>query len=309
MMAELDKRVATFERHRARLYGIAYRMLGSRAEAEDAMQDAYLRWHKTDFDQVRTPQAWLTTAVTRLCIDRLRSARVEREAYFGPWLPEPLVGEIAGPERPSELASDLSMAFLVVLERLAPEERAAFLLRDVFDCGYPELAGALGKSQAACRQIVHRARERVRRDRPRFEVSEGARRRLLEKFQAAMQAADREALIGLFAADANWTSDGGGKTAAASKVVHGAGRIAKLIAGVGRRLASDYAGRIDFRLVPVNGETGLMMRLDGRPVWILAVETDGLRILAGYVVLNPDKLGRVSLPQSGATTPSGSRAG
>lgn len=296
MMAELDSRAATFEEHRAHLYGIAYRMLGSRAEAEDMVQDAYLRWHKSDLHRVRTPRAWLTTTVTRLCIDRLRSARVERESYFGPWLPEPLVGDtLAGPDRRSELASDLSIAFLVVLERLAPEERAAFLLHDVFDCGYSELAGAIGKSEAACRQIVHRARERVRRDRPRFEVSEAARGRLLEKFRAAMQAADPEALISLFAADAEWTSDGGGKTPAASKVVRGAGRIAKLMAGVGRRLASDYAGRIDFRLVPVNGETGLMMRLDGRPVWILAVETDGLRILAGYVVLNPDKLGHARL--------------
>lgn len=309
MTAELDTRAATFEQHRARLYGIAYRMLGSRAEAEDMVQDAYLRWHKTDVDRVRTPQAWLTTTVTRLCIDRLRSARTEREAYFGPWLPEPLVGDtVAGPDRPSELASDLSMAFLVILERLAPEERAAFLLHDVFDCGYPELARALGKSEPACRQIVHRARERVRRDRPRFEVSDAARRRLLDKFQTAMQAADREALINLFAADAEWTSDGGGKTPAASKVVHGAGRIAKLVAGVARRLAYDFAGRIDFRFASVNGETGLVMRLDGRPVWILAVETDGLRILAGYVVLNPEKLGRISLPPSGAMTSAGTRA-
>jgi len=306
MTASPDHRAATFQQLRPRLYGIAYRMLGSRADAEDMVQDAYLRWHRTDVERVQTPQAWLTTTVTRLCIDRLRAARVERDAYFGPWLPEPLVGEApAGLDRASELASDLSVAFLVVLERLAPEERAAFLLHDVFDCGYRELAGALGKSEAACRQIVHRARERVRRDRPRFEVSEAARRRLLEKFQAAMQAADQEALIGLFAADAEWTSDGGGKTAAASKVLHGGGRIAKLIAGVGRQLARNYSGRIEFRLAPVNGESGLVMCLDGRPIWILSIETDGLRILAGYVVLNPDKLGRITLPAIVTTPPRG----
>lgn len=297
MTGTADSSVVTFERLRPRLYGVAYRMLGSRAEAEEAVQDAYLRWHGADAGRVRTPEAWLTTTVTRLCIDRLRAARAEREAYFGPWLPEPLVGdEFLAPDRSSELACDLSMALLVVLERLAPEERAAFLLHDVFDGDYREIAGALGKSEAACRQIVHRARERVRRDRPRFEVSEAARRRLLEKFQAAMQTADREALVELFAADAEWTSDGGGKTAAASKVVRGAGCIAKLMAGVARRLAREYGGRIDYRLAPVNGETGLVMRLDGRPVWILAVESDGLRILAGYVVVNPDKLERVSLP-------------
>jgi RNA polymerase sigma-70 factor, ECF subfamily len=287
---------ATFQQCRPRLYGVAYRMLGSRADAEDAVQEAYLRWHRSDTDRVRTPQAWLTATVTRLCIDRLRAARVEREAYVGPWLPEPLVGEaVPQADRAAELASDLSMAFLVVLERLAPEERAAFLLHDAFECDYSELAGALGKSQAACRQIVHRARERVRRDRPRFQVSEAARKRLLEKFQAAVTAADREALIGLFAADATWTADGGGKAAAASKVLHGAPRIAKLLAGVGRRLAQDYSGRTAFRLTPINGESGLVFCIDGEPRWALAVETDGLRILAGYIVLNPDKLAQVRL--------------
>ena len=289
-------RAAAFQQCRPRLYGVAYRMLGSRADAEDAVQEAYLRWHKTDFDRIQTPQAWLTATVTRLCIDRLRAARVERDAYFGPWLPEPLVGEAApAADRAAELASDLSMAFLVVLQRLAPEERAAFLLHDAFDCDYRELAGALGKSQAACRQIVHRARERVRRDRPRFEVSEAARRRLLEKFQAAVTAADRKTLIDLFAADATWTADGGGKTAAASRILHGGARIAKLLAGVGRHLTQHYSDRTAFRLVPINSETGLVLTIDGRPVWALAIETDGLRILAGYIVLNPDKLGHVTL--------------
>lgn len=287
---------AAFQQCRPRLYGVAYRMLGCRADAEDAVQEAYLRWHKTDTERVRTPQAWLTATVTRLCIDRLRAARVERDAYVGPWLPEPLVGEaVPAADHATELASDLSMAFLVVLERLAPEERAAFLLHDAFDCGYGELASALGKSQAACRQIVHRARERVRRDRPRFEVTEAARRRLLEKFQAAVAAADRKALIGLFAADAAWTSDGGGKTAAATKILRGGPRIAKLLAGVGRRLAQDFSGRTAFRLMPINGETGLVLFIDGRPRWVLCVETDGLRVLAGYAVLNPDKLGQVGL--------------
>lgn len=287
-------RAATFQQYRRRLYGVAYRMLGSQADAEDAVQEAYLRWHKTDADRVQTPQAWLTATVTRLCIDRLRAARTERDAYVGPWLPEPLVGDAApGADRATELASDLSMAFLVVLERLAPEERAAFLLHDAFDCDYGELAGALGKSQAACRQIVHRARERVRRDRPRFQVSEAARRGLLEKFQAAVAAADRKALIDLIAADATWISDGGGKAAAATKILHGGTRIAKLLAGVGRRLAQDYSGRTAFRLAPINGETGLVLFIDARPRWVLSVETDGLRILAGYAVLNPDKLGKV----------------
>jgi RNA polymerase sigma-70 factor (ECF subfamily) len=288
---------AEFQRHRPRLYGIAYRMLGSRADAEDVLQEAYLRWHRTAREQVRSPEAWLTTAVTRLCIDRLRAAQVERAAYFGPWLPEPLVGEQSAPaDRAAELASDLSVAFLVLLERLAPRERAAFLLRDAFDCGYDDIAAALGASEAGCRQIVHRARERVRAEKPRFQVSEDARRRLLETFHAAMQAADRDALLALFAEDATWTSDGGGKTAAASKIVRGAGRIAKLLAGVGRRLAREHPGRVSAHLLPINGQTGLVTCVDGQPRMALSIETDGTRILAGYIVLNPDKLQGISLP-------------
>jgi RNA polymerase sigma-70 factor (ECF subfamily) len=294
----MDARVSTFQQHRPRLYGIAYRMLGSRADAEDMLQEAYLRWHQTDTERVQMPAAWLTTTVTRLCIDRLRSARAEREAYNGPWLPEPLVGEEVPPaDQESELASDLSVAFLVVLERLAPEERAAFLLHDVFDCDYPEIARILGKNEASCRQIVHRARERVHRDRPRFQVSEAARRRLLEKFIAAVQTADQDALLALFAPDATWTADGGGKTAAATKVVQGAARIAKLLTGFGRLFSQHYRERLVFRLVPINGETGIVSCLDGKPFFALSFDTDGMRILAGYNVLNPDKLSRIAPSQ------------
>ncbi len=149
----MDSRAAEFQQHRPRLYGIAYRMLGARAEAEDMVQDAYLRWHRSDIDAIQNPEAWLVTTVTRLCIDRLRVVSIEREAYKGPWLPEPIMSEApSSPDRASELADDLSMALLVVLERLAPEERAGFLLREVFDSGYEEIAGILGKSTASCRQ-------------------------------------------------------------------------------------------------------------------------------------------------------------
>jgi RNA polymerase sigma-70 factor (ECF subfamily) len=292
----MDQHADIFERNRRRLYGIAYRMLGTRADAQDMLQEAYLRWHAADIAEVRTPQAWLTSTVTRLAIDRLRAARTEREAYHGPWLPEPLVGnEYRTPEQAAELASDLSMAFLLVLERLAPEERAAFLLHDVFDCEYREVAAALGKSEAGCRQIVHRARERVRRDRPRFQVSEAARQRLLERFQAALTTADREQLFALFAPDATWTADGGGKTTAVSKVVTGAGRIAKLLSGYARLLERKYPARVAVHPITINGEAGLVLALDGVPFWALAVETDGLRILAGYVVLNPEKLAGINL--------------
>lgn len=283
----MDNRAETFQQNRPKLYGIAYRMLGSKADAEDMLQETYLRWHQADADRVRIPEAWLTTTVTRLCIDRLRAARTEREAYVGPWLPEPLVGqELPPPDRHAELASDLSVAFLVVLERLAPEERAAFLLHEVFDCDYPEIARILGKNEAGCRQIVHRARERVRQDRPRFQVSEAAHMRLLEKFVAALHAQNHEALLALFAADATWTSDGGGKVKAARKVVRGAGHVVRFATGVWRR----YLSRLTQRVVTINGEPGLLMCVDDRPLSAITIDTDGLHILAVYTVLNPDKL-------------------
>lgn len=282
----MDDRATVFTRHRPRLYGIAYRMLGSRADAEDMLQEAYLRWHRADAERVQAPEAWLVTAVTRLCIDRLRAARVERETYVGPWLPDPLVEPGPGADRGAELASDLSVAFLVVLERLAPEERAAFLLHEVFDSEYAEIARILGKSEAACRQIVHRARERVHSSRPRFQVTDAARQRLLEKFVAALHARSHAALLALFAEDTTWTSDGGGKAKAARKVVRGADRVARFAAGVfGHSL-----DRLSHELVSINGEPGLLMRVGAQLISAISIDTDGERILAVYTVLNPDKL-------------------
>jgi RNA polymerase sigma-70 factor, ECF subfamily len=292
----MDPRAETFQQNRPRLYGIAYRMLGSRADAEDMLQEAYLRWHQTDTERVQVPQAWLTTTMTRLCIDRLRAARTERETYVGPWLPEPLIGEEAPPpERKSELASDLSVAFLVVLERLAPEERAAFLLREVFDCDFPEIARILGKNEVNCRQIVRRARERVHRDRPRFQVSDAARTRLLEKFVTALHAEDHDALLALFAKDATWTSDGGGKAKAARKVIHGAEHVARFVIGVWHR----YLSHFTYRVVSINGEPGLLKYFDGRLLSATSIDTDGERILAVYTVLNPDKLNSIASSQDG----------
>ena len=270
-------------------------MLGSRADAEDMLQETYLRWHQADVEAIEVPEAWLVTTITRLCIDRLRAARVEREAYVGPWLPEPLVEDAyPPPDRYVELASDLSVAFLVLLERLAPEERAAFLLHDVFDAGYREIAQAIGKSEPATRQIVHRARERVRRDRPRFRISEAARARLLEKFATALRTQDEHALVALFAADVTWTSDGGGRAKAARKVIAGAERVARFATGVWRRYVAD----LSHRPVTINGEAGLLMCFRGHPVSTVAIESDGVKILAVYTVLNPDKLGSVSQTRS-----------
>lgn len=288
----MSDHVAVFNEHRPRLYGIAYRMLGSKADAEDMVQEAYIRWHRTMIDQVRSPNAWLVTTITRLCIDRLRSARTEREAYIGPWLPDPIVGdEVPTAEVHSELASDLSVAFLALLERLAPEERAAFLLHDVFDSEYAEIAGILGKNEAACRQIVHRARSRVRRDRPRFQVSEGARNRLLERFLAALEAQDKESLVALFEADATWTSDGGGKAKAARKVIRGSKLVARFITAIWRR----YLSQMTHRIINFNGETGIVGLVDDRPAWLLAIDTDGVHILAAFAIVNPDKLKNLNL--------------
>ena len=281
-----------FEPVRGRLFGLAYRMLGSRAEAEDVVQEAYVRWHQSDRDGVRNAEAWLVTTATRLAIDRLRALKTEREAYTGPWLPEPIMQNTPPlPDRHLELASDLSLAFLVLLERLGPEERAAFLLHEVFDFGYPEIASVLDKSEDASRQIVHRARTRVRSARKRFDVTEAAKANLLRKFTEAMKARDEQTLLSLFAPDATWTADGGGRAAASPHPILGAERIARFVVGLQHRLQSDGA---TIEQVDVNGETGLLVRVDGRILAIMAIESDGERIHAVYAVVNPDKLPAIS---------------
>jgi RNA polymerase sigma-70 factor, ECF subfamily len=278
-----------FEHVRGRLFGIAYRMLGSRTEAEDLVQDAYVRWHQADREAIRNTEAWLVTTVTRLAIDRLRALKVEREAYVGPWLPEPLMStEPPPPDRSAELASDLSVAFLVMLERLGAEERAAFLLHDVFDRSYAEIATLLQKNEAACRQLVHRARARVRTDQKRFEVSETARVRLLKRFTAAVEAEDERTLLALFTPDATWVADGGGRVAAARQPIVGVQRIVKLLISLQQKF---YRGHATMHLAEVNGETGLVVRTDGQITAIVSIAVDGEQISGVYAVLNPDKLG------------------
>ena len=278
--------VVTFEALRGRLFGLAYRMLGSRADAEDMVQEAYVRWHQAAQESIENPEAWLVTATTRLAIDRLRRLKTERDAYVGPWLPEPIVTDDP-PDRHLELADDLSIAFLAVLERLAPEERAAFLLHDVFDVGYPQIAAVVDRSEAACRQIVHRARERVRGDRKRFEVAETVKASLLQKFMAAVESRDEQALLGLFAPDATWTADGGGRVGAAPHPIVGADRIARLVVGLREKF---WAPDRTLEIATVNGETGLRIRDGNRLTAAISIVTDGNRILAVYAVINPDKL-------------------
>jgi len=285
---------AAFDALRPRLFAIAYRMLGTRADAEDVLQDAWLRWHRADHAALQSAEAWLVTVVTRLAIDRLRAAKAEREAYVGWWLPEPLVDvDERTPEAAAELAGELSVALLWVLERLSPEERAAFLLRQVFDHDYAEIAALLDKSEAACRQMVHRAAERVQQAGPRFEVSKDAHRRVLEKFMQAARSGERAAMKALLADDVQILGDGGGKVPSLFKVLRGADRIANLYWALSKRLKD----QVEYCLAQVNGEAGLLRYVDGALESAQAFVTDGERIVAIYAVRNPDKLAGIPPPR------------
>ena len=282
---------AVFERHRRALTGLAYRMLGSRAEAEDAVQDAFLRWRGRPEAGVDDPRAYLARIVTRLCLDRMKSARARREVYVGPWLPEPVVDEVFGAETASELADDLSLALMLALERLSPLERAAFLLHDVFDLGFREVAASLGRSEEACRQLAHRARVRVREEKPRYVASPEEGRRLAAAFEAAALAGDFAGLTRLLAPDAVLWTDGGGKRTAALNPIRGADAIGRFMAGVTRK-----GGLADVvRPARINGLAGFILRDGAGGVNTAAFEArDGL-IVAIYLVRNPDKLGHVAI--------------
>jgi RNA polymerase sigma-70 factor (ECF subfamily) len=273
-------------------FGVAYRMLGSVADAEDVVQEALLRLARTG-EPLDEPAAWITTVATRLSIDHLRLARVRRETYVGPWLPEPLVQDTApGPGAQAELADSLSQAFLVVLEQLTPVERAAFLLRDVFDYDDAAIAGIVGRKEANCRQLVARARRHVRTGRPRFDADAAQRQTLLERFLEAAEDGDLEGPERLLAEDAVLYSDGGGKATAARRPIHGAARIARLMAGTTR--LRRRRGEFELQLVTVNGQPGRVLRGSGGEIWdVLSVDVVGWRIQTVRIVRNPDKLAHV----------------
>jgi RNA polymerase sigma-70 factor, ECF subfamily len=278
-----------FEAQRPRLKRLAYRMLGSVSEAEDALQDAWLRWARAG-EGVSDPAAWLVRAVTRLCIDRLRAAKAEREAYRGPWLPEPLIEPLT--EDPVERAEDVSVAFLLALERLSPSERAVFLLRDVFDEDYAAIAATLDRSEAAVRQLASRAREHVKDARPRFTVDREQAMKLASAFMTAALNADASALADLLAEDAVLVTDGGGKRKAAMRVMVGRDDIMALLQGLAWRHGPHPIERVE--PVRVNGAPGLLLHLTDGPETI-AFEPDAEgRIAAMYVVRNPEKLTHVS---------------
>lgn len=284
-MSESD---AVFEEHRPMLTRLAYRMLGSLADADDVLQESYLRWSSADRAEVRSPRAFLSAIVTRLCIDFRRAVEARKESYVGPWLPEPVI-ELETPDGRIEAAETVSLAFLVVLENLSPVERAAYLLRRVFDYGYDEIAEILGKSEPACRQLVSRAEERVRERRPRFEPDPSDAERITNAFLKTLQSGDMDGLVNLLAADATMYSDSGGKVPAALLPVVGADRVARFFLGLMKKAPAD----LEIRRVRVNGQPGLMALSQGEIVNVLTLDIVDGRVAACYVIRNPEKLTRV----------------
>jgi RNA polymerase sigma-70 factor, ECF subfamily len=290
MSALADPAATDFEVHRPRLVRLGYRMLGSIAEAEDAAQDAWLRWQGVDRGEIADPAAWLVRTATRLCLDRLRAEKTRRKAYRGPWLPEPLIEDLA--DDPVERAEEVSVAFLLALERLSPLERAVFLLHDVFDADFAAVAETLGRSEAACRQLAVRARDHVRDTRPRFLVGQEEAARLAIAFMDAARNNDLEGLRTLLAEDAVLITDGGGRRSAALRPMVGRDDILALFKGLQWR--SNWLTTPKVRLVRVNGYLGAILDTEQGPITVAFQPGDSGRLAAIYMVVNPDKLGRVA---------------
>jgi RNA polymerase sigma-70 factor (ECF subfamily) len=294
---------ASFEQYRRRLLGLAYRMFGSMTDAEDAVQETYLRWHGVDRDHVLDPRAFLMTTTTRICLDLLTSARARHEEYVGPWLPEPVTDTAAlAPDSRTELAEDLSIALLLTLDRQSPLERAAFLLHDVFDFSFTEVATTLERSEAACRQLASRARSHVREARPRGATAsprcaeiDTKHAQLIAAFGAAAQSGDLNALMQLLASDVRVVTDGGGKVRSALEVIEGAEHAARFLVDVSRQRPGQW-WRDDFtvRLAIINGLPGVIVDAPEGPMQTAAFEIEGDVVRALYVVRNPDKLRHVA---------------
>ena len=284
-LLDIDSRTALFEQQRPRLLQVAYGLLGTRADAEDIVQDAYLRLGRIDPESLRNPEGWLTTVVTHLALDRLRSARHQREVYVGSWLPEPFV-EFRNPEQEQITRSNISIAVLFLLEQLRPQERAIFLLREVFDVSYSMIAEVIGKSEQTCRQILSRTRSRIDELSKRTTADFNTKAELVERYADAILSGDEQKLLTLMTDDAVLYSDGGGKIAANINPIYGVERIIRLIQGLGAK----NAGRYSRIAVLVNGEPGLLSLLDGKPDTVLAFEFEGNRIARLFGIRNPDKL-------------------
>jgi len=294
MTAKVTPRVEAFNDHRSLVFSIAYRMLGSVMDAEDAVQETYLRWQQSGEDAVRSPKSYLSTVVTRLCIDQLRSAKRQREEYIGPWLPEPLVmEETADMDENLALADSLSMAFLVMLEALNPTERAAFLLREVFEYPYAEIAAIVDKSESNCRQMVRRARQHVAERRHRYDPSKAQLQQMVSRFLIAAQQGDMDGLLEMLEEDVTLWSDGGGKTAAALNPIYGAEKVARFFMGIIKKMPPNTTAKA----ARVNGQPGLIAYIGGKPYSVFALELQDGKVVGIRVVVNPEKLHRVpSLP-------------
>ena len=280
---------------RPRLFGIAYRMLGSVADAEDVVQDAFLRWQRADRTQVDNPEAFLTTVVVRLSLDELRSSRKRREQYVGPWLPEPLLVDEHDPAAAAELADSLSMAFLVVLEALAPAERAAFLLHEVFGYGYEDIATMLDRQPATCRQLVSRAKRRVGERRQRYDADHRRGHELANRFLLACATGDIDDVLELLSEDATLWTDGGGAVKAARRVIVGARKVARFLIAVTPTLPPTA----QLRDVVVNGQPGTLVTDGDHPIMTIAYDVLDDRIVGVRVVSNPDKLTALGNAQGG----------
>jgi RNA polymerase sigma-70 factor (ECF subfamily) len=283
----VEQSAQAFEQYRGLLFGIAYRMLGSATEAEDIVQEAFVRWLQAGDEQVQSPKAYLSAIVVRLCINQAESARARREVYVGSWLPEPIrTSDHLDLVETAMLGETLSFAFLVLLQRLGPLERAVFLLREVFEYDYAEIAEIVGKSEANCRQILRRAHQHLDQHRPRFDVSREQQTRLTEQFLRASTGRDMQGLLNLLTEDIVFIGDGGGKVPIAHKPVRGPDKVARGTTG-GLRF---FSPQMQTRLEEVNGQPAIIGSLDGHPVGVLMCEIEGERIRRIYAVVNPEKL-------------------
>jgi RNA polymerase sigma-70 factor (ECF subfamily) len=283
----MSKQDSLFEERRGAMTGLAYRMLGSRADAEDVVQDAWIRWRGVEAGEVANPAGFLNKVVTRLCLDRLKSARARREVYVGEWLPEPVVDEDH-----STLGEDLSVAFLLALERLTPLERAAFLLHDVFDVPFAEIARTLGRGEAACRQLAARAREHVKAGKPRYHPSAEEEQRLTGAFLAATMSGDESLLRGILAQDVVMHSDGGGIAKATMNPVFGLEKAIRLVLGLKKKFP--VPDDTTARLARINGAPGIVLSHDGVVFQTMGLEIVDGRIAAVYTMRNPEKLARLN---------------
>jgi RNA polymerase sigma-70 factor (ECF subfamily) len=281
----------TFNQYRGLLFSIAYRMVGSVADTEDMLQETFIRWQQTSDDAIRSPRAFLVTVISRLCINYLESARVQREKYVGQWLPQPLVTDPGSdPLGIIRVDESISMAFLVVLERLTPVERAVFLLREVFEYEYSEISAVLDQSETNCRQILRRARKHVSALRPRFKASAQKQNDLLERFIQATRSGDMDGLVALLSSDVVLHSDSGGKAIALPNLIHGADNVARgILGGLKKHVPSTLMRRI----MPINGASAVVSYLNGQPHSVLSLDVTDGHIWGIYIVTNPDKLTRL----------------